>query len=101
PILYRDLPSFPTRRSSDLGGNGVAAVLSELQQLLEHCRPNDGCADGRNAGCPERRRGARPGHSVVLGVLDAGGAAPIHVVHSRLDRKSTRLNSSHEWISYA
>src|SRR6266536_3127063 len=32
----------------------------------------------------------------LLGLLDEGGVDGVHE-----DRKSTRLNSSHEWISYA
>src|SRR6266849_4642839 len=45
--------------------------------------------------------------SVILGTRLGGGAVPF-LTHSssarksaRKDRKSTRLNSSHEWISYA
>src|SRR5438105_11092686 len=44
------------------------------------------------------RRGARPEHPE----LDAGDAAGlVAAVRPAGDRKSTRLNSSHEWISYA
>src|SRR5438105_12142727 len=66
----RTLPSFPTRRSSDLAA-------------AQH----DG-ADHRVQGAEVRdRSGAVP--------RGAGGHA------ASADRKSTRLNSSHEWSSYA
>src|SRR3712207_7446760 len=55
-----------------------------------------------------RRRGPRPGHHGLLGLALAGGGAraggrpDAGVGHGRLlDRKSTRLNSSHANISYA
>src|SRR5207247_8727982 len=38
---------------------------------------------------------------VVLGPEEADGEPPREVVEQLGDRKSTRLNSSHEWISYA
>src|SRR5438105_7450067 len=70
--------SFPTRRSSDLSrafapcGPAMLGVYGLFQCPLK-------------SGLPFGRRGVGP----------AGGRlAP-------RDRKSTRLNSSHEWISYA
>src|SRR5438105_9377828 len=42
----------------------------------------------------EARLNQLPQFTVPMGDLD------LHVIHAR-DRKSTRLNSSHEWISYA
>src|SRR5207247_8893119 len=39
---------------------------------------------------------------VGVRIADDGAAAGLdRLEHLRLDRKSTRLNSSHEWISYA
>src|SRR5205809_1322324 len=78
PAPHRDLHSFPTRRSSDLAG----------QRRGTGGRPRDG--DLRVPVRGRRRRGAgtRPR------TRTRGGAA-------RRDRKSTRLNSSHGYISYA
>src|SRR5690349_25137577 len=67
----RNLHSFPTRRSSDLVGDGVVGVLVRLQTAR-----NDG-------------------------IWSAGGGAPAHGKAGRGDRKSTRLNSSHVETSYA
>src|SRR3712207_9369798 len=69
---HRDLPSFPTRRSSDLDRRAALGA--------------GGAAGGR--GVP-RRAGAR---------RRAGGRPR---AARRRDRKSTRLNSSHANISYA
>src|SRR5438105_13264910 len=44
----------------------------------------------------ERRRPADVSDPAV-----SRGQSPGHVPNGRVDRKSTRLNSSHEWISYA
>src|SRR5207245_11368707 len=78
---HRDLHSFPTRRSSDLGDRAARARV------------------------PSR---AGPGHDRVLQSRGApllrrrhAGAAPHPVTSIGTDRKSTRLNSSHGSISYA
>src|SRR5690606_41154009 len=87
----RDLPSFPTRRSSDLdlaaGDLGVAPLarlpLDIVHDLLEY-------------GHRDRPLLARL-HQTGQDLLALEGlAAPV-----LLDRKSTRLNSSHVKISYA
>src|SRR5205085_10858945 len=72
---HRDLHSFPTRRSSD---------LCFLARDSRRARPDFSrrTSASRAAGSERRSRG--------------GGNAG-----SRLDRKSTRLNSSHSQISYA
>src|SRR5207247_10166666 len=75
------LPSFPTRRSSDLGDGGLRL----------------------------RRNWNRWHWTGFLALLIcAAGLAHLVVAHyshvwsvATEDRKSTRLNSSHEWISYA
>src|SRR5207244_10723948 len=61
-VHHRDLPSFPTRRSSDLSQTGTFG--------------------GTGASNPQALNRARQSAR-------------------RLDRKSTRLNSSHQIISYA
>src|SRR5690606_41514635 len=68
---HRDLPSFPTRRSSDL----LACLAHQVTGVV--------------AG--DRGHGDR-----ALDVGDGGGGE-----ERGLDRKSTRLNSSHVKISYA
>src|SRR5206468_10804539 len=75
---HRDLHSFPTRRSSDL----FAALRDNLPDPISHARRTAAPAH------PERPAGD-PGADTHQG--PAGGA----------DRKSTRLNSSHDQISYA
>src|SRR5207253_8759657 len=88
----RALPPFPTRRSSDLalmGENG--AGKSTLMKILGGAYP------------PDEGELLIDGQPVVLkGIADAKkrGIALIHQ-ELMLDRKSTRLNSSHVAISYA
>src|SRR5438552_9844264 len=76
---HRDLHSFPTRRSSDLRGNGDGRPVGNAH---------------RGVSLGEPRRAEDPAR------LRRGRAAPAHPV-TRRDRKSTRLNSSHQIISYA
>src|SRR5207248_10940437 len=94
----RHLHSFPTRRSSDLGGKLIVAESFEPRSREEiHGErkiegfPNLRIADFRvmkPAGF--QNEGAEP------------GTRKLHlVVHQNGDRKSTRLNSSHRTISYA
>src|SRR5690554_7112009 len=71
--IRQDLPSFPTRRSSDL-----------LVHLGQAQLPG-------GAGVLDGGDGARRGTAVIAGDGDQVG----------VDRKSTRLNSSHVRISYA
>src|SRR5438094_5433111 len=72
--LNAELLSFPTRRSSDL----IAECLGEFTKTLE----------ARTRGQDMRGQ--------LLGRASAGVVAGLDV-----DRKSTRLNSSHRTISYA
>src|SRR5207247_8803486 len=84
-VCHRYLPSFPTRRSSDLPDRDLALV-----------RKHRGGSVHGAGGTPlaHRRHGA---HSC------RHPDCRVHVRGDRRcrDRKSTRLNSSHEWISYA
>src|SRR5205085_10778891 len=73
---HRDLHSFPTRRSSDLAAKDVYRLF-----------------DGR---CDAVARGR---HVVAEHEVFGEGLARFEL--RRLDRKSTRLNSSHSQISYA
>src|SRR5438105_5844372 len=76
-LHHRHLHSFPTRRSSDLARFEVAANKLGLEQGLY-------------------RYLKYPSKEITLYI-------PIGMDNGTLevDRKSTRLNSSHEWISYA
>src|SRR5207247_9676338 len=87
--LPRSLPSFPTRRSSDL-----AFGLVVRPALDEHGLPRTRGLHGVQNRFPRGGFGARP--RVTRQRIRA-----IDVVRRAGDRKSTRLNSSHEWISYA
>src|SRR5690606_41956297 len=92
--LPRHLPSLPTRRSSDLerrlGQNGTAERERDLQA-------DD--RDDRDEGRLVRMLADQPE------LADAARAGRVHVRHvvgrDDIDRKSTRLNSSHVKISYA
>src|SRR5690606_41684939 len=85
--VRRDLDSFPTRRSSD---------LVELSRDLQH----EALVE------PLTRLAKRPRGADMLGIIDAlhayGARFPAaRAALGELDRKSTRLNSSHVKISYA
>src|SRR5690606_41898484 len=79
----RALPPFPTRRSSDL--------LTRLQ--VEHV---ERVGDRLRGGAELQLSGRRQQHRALQ---RAGRHLPRR--HAALDRKSTRLNSSHVKISYA
>src|SRR5207247_11473225 len=90
---HPSLPSFPTRRSSDLqppAPNGYAVQLTVTDSATS---------------TPVTRFG-KP--VIVHLLMTTGGLTPSFSSDGTtwtplplLDRKSTRLNSSHEWISYA
>src|SRR5207248_7724367 len=101
PGRIRALHSFPTRRSSDLREIGVSLDQLNVTQRLRDIAASE-----------ERIRLARDLHDGVLqsltGIrleLRATAATlstdPDGVRGRLLDRKSTRLNSSHRTISYA
>src|SRR5205809_1829375 len=79
--------SSPTRRSSDLDGALRPGALPE--PAPDRARSPGRDADARGARGDVRRRDR---HAAGRGARD-GDPAP--------DRKSTRLNSSHGYISYA
>src|SRR5207247_11362848 len=92
-------PSFPTRRSSDLPrapdrsvrgrrhGRTPWVLAEEAHQLPR----------GLGAGRVGIRAVTAPTRPGVARAVDG----PLLHEGLPLDRKSTRLNSSHEWISYA
>src|SRR5258708_16446085 len=77
---------FPTRRSSDL----VERLDLDLDVPAARLCPDAFDVPGA--------RGARQG---LLGVVDVVRAVHYTQQNLTLDRKSTRLNSSHQIISYA
>src|SRR5699024_12407474 len=89
-LLYRpprDLPSFPTRRSSDLGGifhHSHVVIFPVARQIMGFFELNFFLALEIIGQASKAAAGGR-----------FGGLA------NYLDRKSTRLNSSHVSISYA
>src|SRR5690606_41840441 len=93
----RHLPSFPTRRSSDLGG--PERLLALRVDVVGLAVDRDRLAlEG------ERARVARAvaGDDRPVAGLGRPGAEARALRHDRRrDRKSTRLNSSHVKISYA
>src|SRR5205807_8181070 len=95
----RHLPSFPTRRSSDL----TAARAQPLgpQARLRPARPPSADARVRGAAAAHRSRADAVDRGALPG--PAGGARrdAIQAIRIARDRKSTRLNSSHLVISYA
>src|SRR5206468_11982554 len=97
-LILVALRSFPTRRSSDLGrrpvarrGQGVRRTVSrgaDLQrQTAGELGPEAVDRDFRSRGAASRGQG-----QPLVFALSAG---------RQEDRKSTRLNSSHDQISYA
>src|SRR5699024_11477846 len=93
----RDLHSFPTRRSSDLAGTWLGAggtagdrVIVMALNSSEFVRSWWGAAVGNFVQVPINTNYEGEFLRHQLSVVDA-----------RLDRKSTRLNSSHVSISYA
>src|SRR5207247_10065887 len=99
-LVPRTLHSFPTRRSSDLAlvsGDEVSQVIQSPdigKVILEHT------ADSHVIELPFGIEWHLPGPWYIPGThIDVSPTK--HVVFMILDRKSTRLNSSHEWISYA
>src|SRR5207248_10672269 len=94
-----DIHSFPTRRSSDLVGGGDADV-DEGGAEQGHPRMGDvvdaPVADEDAERLEWRLLQPTPHFLVRHGRFSRSRRGPVHV-----DRKSTRLNSSHRTISYA
>src|SRR5207247_9734148 len=89
-LVHLHTHSFPTRRSSDL--SAPAAV-----RPLQRGRSGE-AGSGHQSGLPCRSGSEEfPGASERSHPVLHGGIED----NWERDRKSTRLNSSHEWISYA
>src|SRR5690348_18120556 len=87
---HRDLPSFPTRRSSDLDARSLVGRVVEVGGRFE--------ADLRRR---RQERAVDRGHRRWVEPPDRHGAGGAVQGRPGGDRKSTRLNSSHPSISYA
>src|SRR5690606_42166078 len=87
-----DLPSFPTRRSSDLGKAGGEWALN--QPTPEYANHRAIVGDTRNVRINEWY--ATGSSDSNPDFIELANPEPFPV-----DRKSTRLNSSHVKISYA
>src|SRR5439155_20806007 len=86
---HRYLHSFPTRRSSDLTASGIVG------QPITYKGP-----DGKQYVAVLAGVGGWAG-AIVSGDLDARDPTAALGFVNAIDRKSTRLNSSHVAISYA
>src|SRR5207247_5461742 len=88
-----DLPPFPTRRSSDL------SMEFHMQVNAKHFAT---AFDFLEAAISEQYYGAiSDALATELAKWDDPAVAVTRMPVHEGDRKSTRLNSSHEWISYA
>src|SRR5204863_9267582 len=97
---HRDLPSFPTRRSSDLHRIMSLRVI-EIFELIEQELHEAGLLDYLRAGVFLCGGGARIPQVEQAAERVFGMTASLGRTNSIRDRKSTRLNSSHVEISYA
>src|SRR5699024_12103214 len=97
PPAPRPRPSFPTRRSSDLRyrGEPLKAIKSfdSAGQVVLLNSFSKTLSPGIRVGCAFGRQ------DIIRKMTIAKQSADTHT--SNLDRKSTRLNSSHVSISYA
>src|SRR5206468_12038116 len=93
-----DAPCFPTRRSSDL--RGTEGVFDSLADIRAATQGLDGTSPLRFARALALRRGDPAGLRYLDAVRRLQPEEPFWTA-STADRKSTRLNSSHDQISYA
>src|SRR5206468_12909516 len=95
-LQRRALHSFPTRRSSDLVPVVYNAAAPEIWAGGKDLRAALGLAADDFVALAVARLRPEKDLDVLL-----HAAARLHDEKPRLDRKSTRLNSSHDQISYA
>src|SRR5438105_5717874 len=107
-----DLPRRTAIRSSwratvdDGGGAGAASSQPYRRRSAATSRHRNGTGirhcSARSAGAVARRKFVVGLHFIARGRDDRGSRGNEMQSHNKFpDRKSTRLNSSHEWISYA
>src|SRR5206468_9799954 len=101
PVHLSVVHSFPTRRSSDLSRRGHGA--SERQTPSGHWVGKREVSESRGQrGGPSREGTERCIVSLVFQVFRIRSVLPcLEQELVSQDRKSTRLNSSHDQISYA
>src|SRR5690606_41542092 len=98
---YLSLPPFPTRRSSDLISQGIRQQQSVFLWPVRPIPPqlSNRFFYARKTRPPAWPAGGyRSGDGDVLGQVDVLDG--VEQRHALLDRKSTRLNSSHVKTSY-
>src|SRR5205807_10033123 len=100
PPHPRDLHSFPTRRSSDLRKHFVLPASAKGRYFTVEF---DGAMSNAHVWLNGKELGERPyGYSsFAFDLTPYLNFDSENVLAVRLDRKSTRLNSSHLVISYA
>src|SRR5207244_12476234 len=91
-LLPRELLSFPTRRSSDLMGLAVANLVAKPHSVAAPYTAEGGS-------CPSFCSLQLLPNSPNVAVDSSHGSGNCRL--DLEDRKSTRLNSSHQIISYA
>src|SRR5206468_6631620 len=95
------LPSFPTRRSSDLGAEHLVQDESPLAFELDEPSPL-GAAVASNGQIAALEQKVRQLEQQVSSMRSQHRASLDEILRALSeDRKSTRLNSSHDQISYA
>src|SRR5207247_4043811 len=101
PRPYPHPPSFPTRRSSDLRAPGHSWHESqERPRSLAEFR--DQIREVVRQGLVDIMLMSASSHEILCLEERLFESSPVTAaVRANEDRKSTRLNSSHEWISYA
>src|SRR5207249_11481608 len=94
-------PSFPPRRSSDLFGDALDALQARLD-TLDRLALLDRRQTDLGTWAAERKRSEAMAAVRTAGVRarTLGTDDAIRAYEGALDRKSTRLNSSHVSISY-
>src|SRR5206468_11032669 len=90
------LHSFPTRRSSDLSGKDAYFSVSSVIAFIT-------LDESKNSiGCPKNNPITKPIPIIHIGpAMKSLTRFQARILESGRDRKSTRLNSSHDQISYA
>src|SRR5690606_40502995 len=95
---HRDLHSFPTRRSSDLDQALAATGKTTFENLCSACHKMDKKFIGPALDGVTERRSPEWIMNMILNPEEMIQKDPIAkqlMIESNIDRKSTRLNSSH------